>query len=277
MALPPPSASTFLSEAVPDPLGLAVVVIGSVGYALGVHRLAERGRAWPAGRSLAFAGAMLAFAAATLSGLAAYDTVLFSAHMVQHLLLGMIGPVLLVLSRPLTLALQAGSRPTQVSLLRALHHPVVRAVARPGVTFVAFAATLWLLYFTPLYDLSLRNDVVHLLVHVHFVTVGVLFYGTVLATDPRPHEAGPATRVGLAFLALPAHAFLGMALLTGTALLGPDVGPSWLDDPLADQRLGAGLLLSVGELLGLTVLLGVVWSWMGAEDRAVGREQRAAA
>jgi putative copper resistance protein D len=109
---------------------------------------------------------------------------------------------------------------------------------------------------------------------VHFVTVGVLFYGTVLATDPRPHSPGPATRVGLAFLALPVHAFLGMALLTGTALLGPDVRPSWLDDPLADQRLGAGLLLSVGELLGLAVLLGVVWSWMAAEDRAVDRERR---
>jgi len=277
VALPPPSASTIVSEAVPDPLGLAVVLLGSAAYALGVHRLSERGRAWPTGRSLAFAGAMLAFAVATLSGLAAYDTVLFSAHMVQHLLLGMVGPVLLVLARPLTLALQAGSRPTQVMLLRALHHPVVRTLARPGVTFVAFALTLWLLYFTPLYDLSLRNDVVHLLVHAHFVTVGVLFYGTVLATDPRPHEPGPPTRVGLSFLALPAHAFLGIALLTGTSLLGPDARPSWLDDPLADQRLGAGLLLSVGELLGLAVLLAVVWSWMGAEDRAADRERRAAA
>jgi len=277
VALPPLSASTLVSEAVPDPLGLAVVLLGSGAYALGVHRLAARGRAWPARRSVAFAGAMVAFAVATLSGLAAYDTVLFSAHMVQHLLLGMVGPVLLVLARPLTLALQAGSRPTQVTLLRALHHPVVRTVARPGVTFVAFALTLWLLYFTPLYDLSVRNDAVHLLVHVHFVAVGVLFYGAVLATDPRPHEAGPATRVGLSFLALPAHAFLGIALLTGTSLLGPDVRPSWLDDPLADQRLGAGLLLSVGELLGLAVLLAVVWSWMAAEDRAVDRERRATA
>jgi putative copper resistance protein D len=266
VALPPFSASTLVSEAAPDPLGLTVLVLGSVGYAVGVHRLADRGRDWPVTRSLAFAAAMVAFAMATMSGLAAYDTERFSAHMAQHLLLGMVVPVLLVVARPLTLALQASSRPTQVALLRALHHPVVRFVSRPVVALVAFTATLWVLYFTPLYDLSLRSDPVHLLVHVHFVVVGVLFYGAVLATDPRPVEASPATRAALTFVAVPLHAFLGMALLAG---------PSVVDD-VSDQRLGAGLLLSVGELVGLAVLLAVVWRWMGAEDRAADRELRAA-
>jgi cytochrome c oxidase assembly factor CtaG len=279
VALPPLSASSLLSEAAPDPLGLTVVVLGGLGYAVGVRRLADRGRTWPAGRSVVFAVALLTFAVATMSGLAAYDTVQFSAHMVQHLLLGMVVPVLLVLARPLTLAVQAGSRPTQVTLLRALRHPVVRALSRPGVAFVAFAATLWILWFTPLYELSATNDLVHVAVHVHFVVVGVLFYGAVLATDPRPVEASPVTRMGFAFLALPAHAFLGIALLAGTAIIGADVHldgrQAWQGDALADQRLAAGLLLSVGELVGLTVLLIVVASWMAAEDRAVDRERRA--
>ena len=279
MALPPLSASSLLSEAAPDPLGLAVVVLGGVGYTLGVRRLADRGRTWPVGRSVAFAAALVAFAFATLSGLAAYDTVQFSAHMVQHLLLGMVVPVLLVTARPLTLAVQAGSRPTQVTLLRVLHHPVVRTLSRPGVAFVAFASTLWLLYFTPLYELSASNGAVHLLVHVHFVVVGVLFYGAVLATDPRPVEASPAARTGLALLALPVHAFRGIALLAGTAVIGPDAHLdgrlAWQGDALADQRLAAGLLLSVAELIGLGVLLAVVWAWMGADDRAAARELRA--
>ena len=199
----------MVTEMAFDPLGVSVVVLGVVGYAAGVRRLADRGRAWPVGRSAAFAAALVAFSVATLSGLAAYDTVQFSAHMAQHLLLGMIVPVLLVVARPVTLILQAGSRATQVTTLRVLHHPVVAFLTEPIVAFVAFVSTLWLLYFTPLYDLSTRNDAVHLGLHVHFVVVGVLFYGAVLATDPRPHAAPPATRVGLAFLALPAHAFLG--------------------------------------------------------------------
>jgi putative copper resistance protein D len=221
-------------------------------------------------RSAAFAGALVAFAVATMSGLAAYDTVRFSAHVVQHLLLGMVVPLLLVAARPLTLALQAGSRPTQVTLLRALHHPVVRVASQPLVALVAFAGTLWVLYVTPLYDFTVRNDAAHLVLHVHFVVVGVLFYGAVLATEPRPSEVPPATRVGLAFLALPAHAFLGMALLAGSTIVTSEGG-------LADQRLGAGLLLSVGELLGLVVVLAAVWSWMGAEARVDDRERRAVA
>lgn len=279
MALPPLSASTLVSEAGLDPLGVAVVVLGTVGYAVGVHRLAVRGRRWPVARSAAFALALLAFAVATMSGLAAYDTVQFSAHMVQHLLLGMVVPLLLVAARPLTLLLQAGSRSTQVTALRVLHHPVVRVACQPLVAFTAFAATLWVLYFTPLYGLSTTNGPVHLALHVHFVVVGVLFYGAVLPTEPRPVEAPPTVRVGLAFLALPAHAFLGLALLAGTAIIGPDahvVGrQAWQGDALADQRLAAGLLLSVGELAGLLVVLAAVSSWMGAEERAADRERRA--
>jgi putative copper resistance protein D len=147
------------------------------------------------------------------------------------------------------------------------------------VAFVAFVSTLWLLYFTPFYDLSTRNDALHLGLHVHFVVVGVLFYGAVLATDPRPHEAPPATRLGLSFLALPAHAFLGMALLAGTAIIGADAHVSgrqpWQGDALADQRLAAGLLLSVGEIVGLVVVMAIVWTWMAAEGRAADREARA--
>ncbi|HEY8057867.1 MAG TPA: cytochrome c oxidase assembly protein [Acidimicrobiales bacterium] len=280
MPLPPLSPGAMVSEMAVDPLGVSVIVLGAVGYGVGVRRLADRGRAWPVGRSVAFAGALLAFAVATLSGLAAYDTIQFSAHMAQHLLLGMAVPVLLVVARPVTLILQAGSRPTQVTTLRVLlHNPVVAFLTRPLVAFVAFVSTLWLLYFTPLYDLSARNDALHLGLHVHFVVVGVLFYGAVLATDPRPHEAPPATRLGLSFLALPAHAFLGMALLAGTAIIGHDAHVSgrqpWQGDALADQRLAAGLLLSVGEIVGLAVVLAIVWSWMAADGRAADREARA--
>ncbi len=278
MPLPPLSPGAMVTEMAVDPLGVSVVVLGAVGYTVGVRRLADRGRAWPVGRSVAFAGALLAFAVATLSGLAAYDTIQFSAHMAQHLLLGMIVPVLLVVARPVTLVLQAGSRPTQVTTLRVLHHPVVAFLTEPIVAFVAFVSTLWLLYFTPLYDLSARNEAVHLGLHVHFVVVGVLFYGAVLATDPRPHEAPPTTRTGLALVALPAHAFLGIALLAGTAIIGPAAHVAgrrpWQGDALADQRLAAGLLLSVGEIVGLVVVLAIVWSWMAAEGRAADREAR---
>jgi cytochrome c oxidase assembly factor CtaG len=279
VSLPPLSASTLITEAALDPAGATLLVVSSLGYAVGVRRLAARGRPWPVGRGLAFAGAMVLLAVATQSGLAAYDTVQFSAHMVQHLLLGLAVPILFVASRPLTLALQAGSRPTQVSLLRALHHPVARLLGHPLVSAGLFASTLWVLYFTPLYALSATNDLVHVALHLHFVAVGVLFYGAVLAGDPRPVEVPPAGRVGLAFLAVPLHAFVGIALITGTEVLGAaahqDGRLAWQGDALADQRFGAGLLLVVGEVIGLVVVLAALMAWMRADLRAAAREDRA--
>ncbi len=112
-AFRPFTAEGLLTEAQVDP-GVAVLLVVAGGlYLLGVRRLADRGRPWSRGRSVAFASGLVVVAVATQSGLAAYDTVLFGAHVTQHLLLGMLGPLLLVLGAPVTLALQASKRGTQ--------------------------------------------------------------------------------------------------------------------------------------------------------------------
>ena len=84
-------------------------------------RLAARGRSWPRARSVSFAAGLVVIVLATQSGIARYDRVLFSLHVAQHLLLGMVAPLLLVLGAPITLALQAGRRTTQTRVLRFLH------------------------------------------------------------------------------------------------------------------------------------------------------------
>src|SRR6266498_1691833 len=83
------------------------VVVGvAAAYIVGLRRLHARGR----------------------SGLAAYYRVLFSLHVVQHVLLGMVAPLLLVLGAPVTLALQAASRPAQRKILRVLHSGPIRVL-----------------------------------------------------------------------------------------------------------------------------------------------------
>ena len=74
---------------------------------LGVRRLARARPALAAAPIVAFAAGLVVVVVATQSGLAAYDRVLFSLHVVQHLLFGMVAPLLLVLGAPVTLALQA--------------------------------------------------------------------------------------------------------------------------------------------------------------------------
>src|SRR5687767_347620 len=119
---PPVSVRSLALDWVLDP-GALVLLVLAAGLSVGaVRRLAaRRGRRWPVGRSAAFGAGLATMAVATLSGLARYDTVLFSAHVVQHLLLGMVAPLLLALGAPVTLALQASDRPTQRGLLRLVH------------------------------------------------------------------------------------------------------------------------------------------------------------
>ena len=90
--------------------GLTFTAVTACAYLAGVRRVTAKGRRWPRSRTCSFLGGLAVIAFAAFGGLARYDDVLFSAHTVQHVLLGMVGPVFLALGAPLTLALQASGR-----------------------------------------------------------------------------------------------------------------------------------------------------------------------
>ena len=277
LAPPQPTWSVLLRDWSLDPLFVVTVVTG-VAYAMGVRRLAARGRRWPRARSATFAGGLVLIVVATESGLAQYDRTLFSLHVVQHMLLGMVAPLLLVLGAPITLALQACRRPTQRRLLRTLHSRPFRILTHPAVVWVLFGGTLVALYFTGLYELSLRNDAVHALVHVHFVVVGFLFMGYVLGIDSFASGFGYGARLLYVLVLLPFHAFIGVALLGSDQVLASawysQVVRSWGASSLDDQRLGAGILWGAGELVGVAALAIVLYQWMRHEEREGARLDR---
>jgi cytochrome c oxidase assembly factor CtaG len=273
----PPSWRTLLFDWEPD-LVLALVVAAGVLYGIGIRRLAARGRSWPRSRSIPFFGGLAVIVIATQSGIAAYDRVLFSMHMVQHLLLGMVAGLLLAFGAPVTLALQASSRSTQARLLRVVHSRPVRALTHPIAVWILFAGTLFVLYFTGLYELSLRNAWVHGAVHAHFLGVGFLFFALVVGVDPIAAGLGYGARMLFVAFMLPFHAFLGVVLLSADDVLGggwyEQVARDWGASPLADQRTGAGLLWVVGEIVGVVTLIVVAARWMAHEERAAQRHDR---
>jgi putative copper resistance protein D len=277
VAPPAPSWDVFFTDwslSITFPLVVAV----AAAYVVGLRRLQARGRAWPASRAVAFLSGLAIVLIATESGLAAYDRVLFSLHVVQHVLLGMVAPLLIVLGAPVTLALQAGSRPTQHRILRVLHSAPARVLTHPLTVWLLFASSLVLLYFTPLYELSLRNDWAHAAVHTHFVVVGSLFLALVVGLDPIPGALGYGARLLYVAVLLPFHTFIGIALLTTSTVIAADwydeVQRSWGASPLSDQRTGAGLLWVSGELFGALAIGIVVRQWMAAEERAGARHDR---
>jgi putative membrane protein len=253
-----------------DPAALALVAAAGAAYAVGVRRLARRGRRWSPWRSAALAGGLAAAVIATQSGIGRYDTEWLSVHLLQHVLLGLVAPLLIVLAAPLTLALQSGGPATRRGLRRALHGRPARLLAHPVVAWCLFGGGLAVIYLTPVLGLAATHPPVHLLVHAHVVASGALFLAVLIGTDPLPRRPPPGARLLVLLVAVPFHAVIGLALLTASAPLAPAAYPD-----LADQRLAGGLFWGTGELFTLVVAAIIFRQWWVAEQRAAAREDRA--
>ena len=272
----PPTPARLLGDWVFDPGALTAVLVAAAAYAGAVRRLRARGRRWPVRRSASFGAGLATIAFALQSGLARYDTAAFSVHASQHLLLAMVAPPLLALGAPLTLALQASRRATKRALLSVLRSPPLRALTHPLVAWALFTASLYGLYFSPLFQLSLTQPRVHVATHAHFVAVGALFWWVVVGLDPAPRRLSHPARMLYVFLMLPFHAFLGIAVLSSTELLAPALAgaAAWGGVPLADQRTGGGILWAAGDLIAVISLLALMASWMTHESRQTARRER---
>lgn len=264
------------------PLAPTVTILTLAGlYVAGVVALRRRGDGWPPGRTVAFLlGGLGTTAVALQSGLAAYDTSLFSVHMVQHMLLAMVAPVFLALGAPVTLALRTLPRRPRAALLAVLHSRVVGVLAAPLLPWLAFVASPFALYFTGWYDATLGSAVLHDLLHVHFLLVGCAFFWPLLGVDPVPGRVPHPMRMLLLAATLPFHAFLGVAVMS----VPPDGGGLIARDhylalhPVAEavdqQELGGALLWASGDLVGLLFLAVVLTQWMRASQREAEREDR---
>lgn len=248
-------------------------------YLWGVVVLHRRGVPWPVGRTVSFVvGGVGTVVVATLSALGAYDTVLLSVHMVQHMMLAMVAPIFAALGAPVTLLLRAGPLPVRRGLPRVLHHPVVRVLTHPLLALALYIANPFVLYFSGLYEVTLRSVFWHDFMHVHFLLSGALFFWPLIGIDPMPHRISYPFRVLMLFVTLPFHAFLGVGIMGAERLVAEDWylsferdwGPSLADD----QYLAGGLLWGSGDIFGLVVMAALFVQWFRSSQREAVREDR---
>ena len=256
---------------------LAVLsIVALVAYLVAVLRLRRSGVAWPWWRTLAWIGGTGSLFAVTGTWLNGYSMVLFSVHMTQHMVLSLITPLLLLLAAPVTLALrtlprgQGAAGAPRALLLEALHSRFARFVAHPLFTVPLFIASLYGVYFTPLFDVLMSNPVGHQAMLAHFVVTGLLFFGPIVAQDPWPRTLSHPGRMLELFLPVPFHAFFGVAIMMAGSLVvdtfaAPPAG--WGIDPLRDQGEAGGIVWAFGELPTVLVLAVVFFSWAGSEER----------
>jgi cytochrome c oxidase assembly factor CtaG/putative copper export protein len=285
--LPPElDATTWFTQWNLDLLWMLVCGFAVFFYLAGVVRLHRRGDRWPWHRTVLFVAGIAVLFWVTNGPVNVYERYLFSIHMLGHMLLSMAIPVLLALSAPITLALRAvrkrddGSRGPREWVLLAVHSKVAVVLTHPLVAGGLFAASLWVFYYSPLFRWSTEDHVGHTWMVLHFLLTGFLFAQTLVGIDPLPNRAPYPLRLLLLLATMAMHAFFGLSLVTGTALLLPDwygaMGRTWGLPPLQDQQAGGGIAWSVGEIptVALAILVAMMWSRSDARDAK--RQDRAA-
>lgn len=266
--------------------GTAAVVLAAV-YLAGVLRLRRRGDAWPAGRTTAWLLGCATLLVATSSGTGRYMPAMFSMHMVVHMLLSMLVPILLVLGGPTTLALRAlpaagrGEPPGMREwLLAALHSRVSRFFTNPVIAAVIFVAGFYGLYFSTIFDSIVGSHAGHVAMNVHFMLSGYLFYWVVIGVDPTPRPISPLARLAVVFASLPMHGFFGVLLMGMHKVLGEwfyaSLGLPWHTDLAGDQHLGGGITWAAGELPLVMVMIALLVQWHRSDSRTAKRMDRSA-
>ncbi|MDQ1705243.1 MAG: hypothetical protein QOF18_1609 [Frankiaceae bacterium] len=276
---PPLTPSSAWGAWLVSPVMLVVLLVLAGGYLWASNRLRRRGDAWPIGRDVAFVGGGLGLIAlATMWWPGVYDDTLFWAHMVQHMALSMVAPIFLALGAPVTLLLRtlpAGPRRRLAAVLRSLP---AKLLINPLTGFALLFGTPFVLYFTGLYGASLRDNLLHQLLHVHFVFAGCVFFWPLIGIDPVPGRLAHPLRMLLLFVTLPAHAWLGISIMSAKTVLAGDyyrqLARPWGPSLLHDQAIGGGLLWSTGDLVGLLVLAALFVQWSRADQREAVRTDR---
>ncbi|CAN5177153.1 cytochrome c oxidase assembly protein [soil metagenome] len=283
--LPPlPNLANYFTLWNLDLIWILVCAFGIFFYLAGVWRLHKRGDHWPVYRTVFWVLGMLVLVYITNGGVNVYERYLFSAHMLAHMVLGMLVPVLLVPGGPVTLALRAidkrqdGSRGPREWLMLLVHSRYFAILANPLVAAGLFVGSLWVFYYTPVFSWATTNHIGHEWMIVHFLLVGYLFVSSLIGIDPAPKRSPYPIRLIVLLATMAFHAFFGLAILSSSGLfLANWYGAmGWGTNALDDQHTGGGIAWGIGEIPTLAIAVAVAFMWSRSDARDSKRYDRQA-
>lgn len=246
-----------------EPTFILSLGVGMWVYARGLSVLRRRVK-WPQSafrwRAASFLTGVFVLFLALISPLDALGSALFSAHMLQHMVLILIAPPLLILGAPLGPFLLGLSSSVRITLGHELqritwYRAVWRAVSQPIVAWSLHTLALWLWHLPFLYEATLQNEMIHLLEHFSFLGTALLFWWTILPLHKRMNLG-----VWGGILALFTMAVQG-GLLGALITFSPTLWYSayitstqpWGLTPLEDQQL-AGAIMWIPAGTGYTLI-----------------------
>ena len=274
--LPPLTAAHALSAwrfqaAVVIPL----IVVAAV-YLWGVARVARRhpARPWPVFRTTLFLAGLVTIAVALLSFIGVYDDTLFWIHMIQHLMLIMVAPALLVAGRPLILTMHAARNPVHTIVKRMLRSRPVTVLTCPMVTIPLYAGTVVGTHLTSFMNVVITNPAAETGEILLYLIVGYLYFLPSVGDEPiRWRLSAPAKMVAV-LLIMPIDTFTGLTLLTTAHEPWPAYAAqhrTWGPSPITDVHWGGAIMWVGGDVIMIVLILVSLFRWLFGTARSTKR------
>ncbi len=256
------------------PIVTAFAVAAAAFYGWAVIRVRRRhpARPWPVWRTAMFAAGLAVIVLATQSGIGAYDDVLFYDHMVQHLLLLMVAPPLLIAGQPLTLLLHASRNPLHTWAKRVLRSGIASFLTWPVFGAIGYALAIAAVHLSGVANLVEQNQTAHNAEHAFFVLIGYLFFLPILGREPIRWRLSYPVRFVILVLLMPVDTFTGLVLGYGSASSpGVPTGPrpAWAPSPVTDLHLGGAVMWVGGDGLMFVLMMVVFLMWSRDESTSV--------
>jgi cytochrome c oxidase assembly factor CtaG len=275
--LPPFDLQAVVTHWQSAPVVTAFSALAACLYLWGVVRVARRhpARPWPAWRTGMFIGGLAVVVIALQSGIGSYDDVLYWDHMIQHLLLVMVAPPLLIFGQPITLLMHASRNPLHTWVKRVVRSPVANFLTWPVFGFLAYAAAIVVAHLTGLANLTARNQTAHEAEHVAFLVIGYLFFLPIIGSEPIKWRLSYPTKLVLLFLVMPVDTFTGLVISygnQGTPGLPAGPRPAWAGSAVGDLHAGGAVMWVGGDAI-MFVLMMVVFLLWSTDTKAASRKR----
>ena len=251
-------------------LGLAALI-----YVLGLRELRRRGRlrrTVAPRHELYFLLGLMAIAAALLSPIDSLSDRLFAVHMLQHFLLLMVAPPLLLLGKPIPVLVVGAPRGLTRWLARrharvAWFRALTRALVSPFVAWPLFVGTMLAWHIPIFFDSALENETVHVLEHLCFLAAGMLFWWVIVQPYPGKPRLGYGWRLDYVLLATIPESALGFIIILASSPVYPfytRVPRLWGLSPMDDQAIAGNIMMDGGDAV---LVLAMIWLFVHMMNR----------
>lgn len=264
--LEPMRWGTFFLTGDLRPAWTVVVLLGLAAYLVGAAALRRRGEGLARAREASFVVGALLLLWSVSSGVQVYAGTVFWMHMIQHLLLIMVVPALLVVGHPLTVLARAtpGTRVTTV-----LRSAPVSLLTHPLIGFAIYAAVIVGTHLTGFMDDMMSSAWLSPGEQVLYLGAGYLLLLPIVGDEPIRWHPPQLMRIFLLVIAMIPDTVVGIVLLQTSDNLFPvmlDAAHSWAPDPVHDINLGGGIMWALGDGLMMVFAVGLIVAMISDPD-----------